>query len=198
MVKNAYVVILVLIFLGCGSIKVIPVKNDFGSSGKVLNEKEAGVRFYRPSLHVWISYETPSDKINFEEQSESADKVTKKKVISTAIKSYKATFVMLPDFAQEYIIKWRPGIFGSVTPKFTLYEGWNLSGFESTINTGMTAAFTASLQEIATAPISGLGFGPIEKEPTFKGAGIYRMEFDKETKNWKLGPLVFKLEEQTK
>lgn len=79
MVKNAYVVILVLIFLGCGSIKVIPVKNDFGSSGKVLNEKEAGVRFYRPSLHVWISYETPSDKINFEEQSESADKVTKKK-----------------------------------------------------------------------------------------------------------------------
>lgn len=192
MVKNAYVVILVLIFLGCGSIKVIPVKNDFGSSGKVLNEKEAGVRFYRPSLHLWITYEPPAEKVNLEEQSKYEGANVTHKTVKSIGKGVKATYVMLPDFAQEYIIKWRPGIFGSVTPKFTLFEGWNLTGFESTINTGMAAQFTAGLSGSISAPITGFGFEPIGEEHYTRKAGLYKMEF-KQGK-WEIGPLVLSLE----
>ena len=92
----------IFIWSGCASVQVVPVQNETGSEGRVLGH-EAGVRFYRPALYVWITA-SPRKK---------GDPV-----------EYEAKIVVLPDFSEEYAIQWKTGL-GSVNPRFELTDGWN-------------------------------------------------------------------------
>ncbi len=98
---------------------------------------------------------------------------------------YAATLVMLPDMEQEYVIQWGAGL-GSVDPGFTLADGWNLTGFESSVSSG-TAELVTSLGGLAGAVVSAF-----LQQSTFDGAGLYRLEFD--AGYWRLGPKVLALE----
>lgn len=202
--RKVCVILLVSILTGCGSVKVMRIQNDFSTVGvKIKGSKDEyeGVRFYRPAPHVWITCIPPSDKVNIITETEGPEKAPTKQTIRTLSgKSYAATLVMLPDFSQEYIIKWKSGFFGSVQPNFALSDGWNLNSFNSVINSGVTAALSAGV----IAPISTtFSFGELKEDKTsnFKGAGLYRLDYtantDKEKPgHWELGVLVLKLEDR--
>lgn len=180
---------LFLVFLGlgaCGTIKVQQVANSNGSVGKPLTSKSSGVRFYRPAMHVWIVKDTPSSDINISTLETKDTKTTgiektQTDKVSIANAGYKTQIVYLPDYSQEYIVTWKRGLIGSVNPKFTLTDGWNLTGFESEINTGVTLELSAS---------AAIGGGAISTDPKFKGPGLYKLDFDPQTKSFKLGELV--------
>jgi hypothetical protein len=109
-------------------------------------------------------------------------KSTRVLTASTINKVYTATFMMLPDYSQEYIIQWKPGI-GSVTPSFTLADGWNLTGFASTID--------SKLSEFVTSLAAAGGAG-LSTNAAFKGPGLYRMKIDSSGKI-SLGEMILSL-----
>ena len=56
--------LLSLFMAGCASIKVYPIQNDYGSTGRPHDDHDEGVRFYRPAPHVWITKVAPPDEVN--------------------------------------------------------------------------------------------------------------------------------------
>ncbi len=108
---------------------------------------QEGVRFYRPAPYLAVTKEA-----------------TKEGAL------YKSQILFLPDPSQEYVVEWSAGL-GKITPNFTLAEGWNLTGFNSTIETGAAAAIS-SLADLAGA-IAGLR--EMNAAPAAIQPGLYRM-----------------------
>lgn len=187
--------------VGCARVKVLPVANSYGSVGKTLSGDDSGIRFYRPAPHVWITSAAPPDKVNLVVD-EKVEKDTTKKgmettttttaTVSTAGKGYTARLVMLPDYSQEYIVQWKAGI-GNVTPKFTLSEGWNLTSFDSRVESRFAETLKESVGAITN--LAPLAAGGLLTAPgsTFQGAGLYRLEVDARGR-LALGDLVMGLE----
>ena len=191
--------VLLLMLTSCASVQVRPVTNQHGSTGINASDRTSGVRFYRPALHVWITRSAPSDKVNVQTDVKSKttkDTSTAKKeatsvesstaTMTTAGDAYTATFEWLPDYSQEYIITWNAGI-GTVNPSFTLTNGWNLTTFNSTVDS-KTSQNLSAIASLATAAASAL-----TKANGFDGVGLYRMKFTP-TGEMKLGKRVLALE----
>lgn len=151
-----------------------------------------GVRFYRPAPYVWITEVPPSEKVNVATEQTTTNEppgqqFPKERKVTTATGSidkrttYKIEFVYLPDPSQEYIIQWKSGWIGSIHPKFTLTDGWNLASFEANINTGLTASI--SLQGTLSHAVKGMVAG-------FEGPGLYKLKFDPDKEGWTLGERV--------
>ena len=155
------------ILVGCASVKVVPVQNPYGSAGKVMTPNEAGVRFYRPALYVWITAPPPKKK---------GDPV-----------EYKARIVTLPDYSQEYAIQWTTGL-GSVNPSFDLADGWNLTDFNSRVDSG-----AASLIRETAGAVVDLGSVVTGRKGERLSPGLYRLEVG-ENGTLALGQRVFGLE----
>jgi hypothetical protein len=85
------------------------------------NPYEKGLRFYRPHPYLWVT----KDKSG----------------------GLQGSIIWLPDKSQEYVAKVRSGL-GKVDIRFTLENGWNLTGFnearESPTAQMITAASTCS------------------------------------------------------
>jgi hypothetical protein len=197
----------------CASVTVRPVKNGEGSKGVDLDAKESGVRFYRPALHVWLTRAAPSDKVGvvtteegvtLEDSHESKppsppNTATQKNaktnkttsIRSTQGESIVAQFVMLPDLTQEYIVQWNAGI-GSVNPNFSLADGWNLTSFNSTVDSKANEHLTAAAAVgTAIASFGAAGAGAFTNDPNYKGPGLYKMEFS--TGHYSLGAQILAL-----
>ncbi len=140
----------ILIWSGCAGVQVVPVQNETGSEGRVVGD-EAGVRFYRPALYVWITAPPP----------EKGERV-----------AYEAKIVVLPDFSKEYAIRWRTGL-GSVNPRFELTDGWNLTAFNSRAD---SAAATVIREATGTVVELGSAIGGRQGERL--EPGLYRLEVD--------------------
>ena len=151
----------------CASLRVIPVQNEFGSRGKPLAPDEAGVRFYRPALYVWITAPPP------EKEGEPVE--------------YSAKIVTLPDYSQEYAIQWRTRL-GSVSPSFRLADGWNLTEFNSKAD-----ARAPDLIRAVTDAVVDLGSFVGGRKAAVLTPGLYRLQAD-ERGILTLGPRVFGLE----
>ena len=150
-----------LLLTGCaGNIWISEVDP---ASGPVRG-RDTGAQFHAPAPYVWITTAAAAKRDG-----------------PPAEAAYAIEIVYLPDPERAYTIRWKPGLFGSVQPKFTLDQGWNLVAFESEINTELNPGI--SLQGFAhlskTAQITG---------PTFKGPGLYKLEFDRSKRAWTLGP----------
>ncbi len=105
-----------LCFQSCASVKVAPIPIDDIDSDGVEDAYTEGVLFYAPKPYLLV--------------------VQTDKGTSTSI-------VMLPDKTQPRTIVWDNGWFGTAKPKFSLEGGWNLTGFESVSDSGVSAALTA-------------------------------------------------------
>ena len=125
--------------------------------------RDTGVQFHAPAPYVWITTAAAG-----------------KREAPSSEPGYAIEIVYLPDPERAYTIHWRPGLFGSVQPKFTLDQGWNLVAFDSAINTELNSG--VSLQGFAhlskTARITG---------PNDEGPGLYNLEFDAAKHAWTLG-----------
>lgn len=168
---------------GCAQVTVHQVANAYGSTGvEVKPSDTSGVRFYRPRLHVWITKSAPSEKVNIATAVEA--KTTT--VVSIKDTGYAAAFVFLPDYSQEYIIRWNARI-GSIKPEFSLNDGWNLTKFAGQVDT-KSAENLGAVSSFITAAA-----GALAAEEAFTGAGLYRMDVDQNGK-WSLGTKVLSLE----
>jgi hypothetical protein len=183
---------------GCASVSVKRVTNDYGSAGIELGADDGGVRFFRPALHVWITSNPPSDKINVAVDEKSStttqgkDTLTKKSTATlpaTVVTSYSASLVMLPDYSQEYVIQWKAGS-GAVKPQFALADGWNLTSFTSDIDS-KTAENIGAISGAITS-VAGAAAGALVNHPNFRGPGLYRLEISK-TGRYSLGEQVLGL-----
>jgi len=151
-----------LLLTGCaGTLSVSKV-----DPASPVHDRDAGVTFHAPAPYVWITTEAAGKRD------------------PSAEPAYAIEIVYLPDPEREYTIQWKPGLFGSVQPKFTLDQGWNLVAFDSAINTELNPGL--SLQGFAhlskTAGVAG---------PKFEGPGLYKLEFDTTRHAWTLGQRVF-------
>jgi uncharacterized protein YceK len=95
----------------------------------------------------------------------------------------------LPNLNQQYAIQVNSGWFGTVDPKITLDNGWNLTSYGATVTSDGAAAVT-SFAGLITAAIPYLGvkaettkFTVTQKKEETKKLepGIYRFIFDKDT-----------------
>lgn len=131
---------------------------------KANSTDEEGVRFRRPKPYLVVTEEAGE----------------KGPVLSMEI-----AMLPDPDPDQEYLIGWKSGWFGTVTPSFTLTDGWNLTGMDSTVESGGSSALT-SLAEVVGA-VAGLrtreGGKPLS-------VGVYPLETGVDAqgvKRWTLG-----------
>jgi hypothetical protein len=172
---------------------IVPVQNQTGSSGVHLNPTDKGVHFFAPAPYVWITSATLSDKVNIAEVTRTTNEPTgtapkavtvERGVSSKAEPAYVMEVVFLPDPTHEYALQWKAGLFGSIQPKCTLDKGWNLVGFESVINSGLSGTIALSGQAQMTKALSFDG-------GTFKDVGLYKLAFDVRRQMWTLGEKVF-------
>ena len=181
---------ILIISISCAKVEVYPVQNQYGSKGKILTASGPGVRFYRPALYVWITKVQPSYKVNtVNQQVKDGDKTTTT-ITSIAGTVYQAQFDWLPDFSQEYVIEWNAGI-GGIKPKFTLENGWNLTAFNSEIDSGVPElinAVSGAVQNVAAAAA-----GALIADKNFKGPGLYKLNISADGK-FSLGYQVLGLE----
>lgn len=141
---------------GCANVFVRPIANEHGSPGKKGSESARGVRFYRPAPYLLLTREVV--RVGGDE----------------AVPVDKATIVLLPDYSQEFVIQWWPG-FGNVAPKFTLEDGWNLTSFDSRVESEGAAALASLADLLAATPLDRLPTRPARLE----GApGLYPMVFE--------------------
>lgn len=121
---------------GCASIKVSRIAD---SKKKTYEE---GVRFYRPWPYLSLTREKKD-----------------------SVESLKGQVLMLPnpDPSEEYVITWSTGLFGTVNPNFTLADGWNLTGFNSKVESG-TTGFISSVADLAAGikDIRGASGNPLK------------------------------------
>jgi hypothetical protein len=83
-----------------------------------------GIRFYRPHPYLWVTKDAKG--------------------------GLQGTIVYLPDRSQEYVIQIRSGL-GTVDSKFTLENGWNLTGLTEARDSKaqeMIKALTGSLKDL--------------------------------------------------
>lgn len=87
--------------------------------------------------------------------------------------------VMLPDWSRPRTITWRSGI-GSVSPSFTLTDGWMLSAVDGSVDSGAGAVIEA-IGSVAGAALGRAGSLP---------AGLYRLDWN--GSEWVIGtPVLF-------
>jgi hypothetical protein len=186
------IVALGLGLVGCASVCVRPVANSFGSKGIELGDDDAGVRFYRPALYVWITRTPPSEKVNVSSVTKKkGDTTTASTVTLDTAPSYAATLVVLPDFTHEYVIQWSAGL-GSVDPHFELADGWNLKSFDAKVESRAAEnvnAVTGTITSVGKLAAGGL----LARSTKFEGAGLYRLDVSS-TGVLTLGDLVLGLE----
>ena len=117
------------------------------------NPKEYGLRFYRPRPYLLV---TLSDK------------------------GCTPSIIQLPDYSQEYILHpyyW----LGSLTFKPTLTDGWNLTAFDSTVDTKIPDTINSLVGLMKTAAEIAKGARPGAGTPADIAPGLYSMTFSKET-----------------
>lgn len=88
------------------------------------NPYQEGLRFYRPHPYLWIT----KDKTG----------------------GLQGSIVWLPDKNEEYVLKVRSGL-GKVDARFTLEDGWNLTGLNEVRDSQtpeMITALTGSLRDV--------------------------------------------------
>jgi hypothetical protein len=103
------------------------------------------------------------------------------------VTSSATTIQWLPNFTQEYALQVSSGWFGTIEPKITIENGWNLTSYGGTITSnGATAATSIASLLTAAAPfingkeVKSAGIMSIN-EPEQRGKlqpGIYRFVFD--------------------
>ena len=166
-----------------------------GLTVKRAEDGDEGVRFRRPKPYLVLTRGEvePSDgqeKKGGGKEAPAVDASAKASGGEPTPVKLTAKIVMLPDPdpAQEYVIDWNNGWFGSVSPKFTLTDGWNLTGMDSSVEAGGSAALT-SLAEVVGS-IADFAAAPGTPTPP----GIYPLELDPGTKQWRLGPALLEFE----
>ena len=113
------------------------------------NPYKEGLRFYRPYPYVWVTKDKDGD--------------------------LQGIIVWLPDRSEEYVIRVKSGI-GSVDSKFTLQDGWNLTGLNETRDSKtpeMINALRGSLKDLT-------GILKKAREEEFH-PGLYMLLFDDQT-----------------
>lgn len=195
---------------GCASVMVKKLEKSADYS--------EGLRYYRPAPHVWILRAQPPDKVNIAQESstemnESRNEATaqpandapkkdvvapqkafdtkklektKSRTVSTA-ESWTLTIVMLPDYSEEYVVTWNAGV-GSAATNVTLQDGWNLTGFGTTVDSQVDEMVTAVGTPIAT--VAAAAAGALVQDANWKGPGLYKLEFILDEKRFKLGEQV--------
>lgn len=140
----AWIVLVALVFTSCANITVRQLTPE--------KPYDEGVRFYRPWPYLSVSQEQDANKNPI----------------------LKAQVIMLPDASPEgeYVVEWKSGWFGTVNPNFNLADGWNMTGFNSKVETN-AAALVTSLGSFAGA--IGLASTDGSKHEAI-GPGLYRME----------------------
>lgn len=111
-----------------------------------------GIRFYRPQSYVLVSKNEDKSQVNG---------------------GNKISIIYLPNMSEEYVVRaWV--MFGSVSMKPTLNDGWNLTALDSSAD--------PKIPEMITALVGAakLGLGPtamalIEKDLTNAEPGLYRL-----------------------
>jgi hypothetical protein len=110
---------------------------------------EKGLRFYRPHPYLWVT----RDKSG----------------------GLQGSIIWLPDKSQEYVATVTSGL-GKVDSKFTLENGWNLTGFNETRESptaDMITALTGSLKDASKVLVTA------RKEEL--RPGLYVFSFDEAT-----------------
>ncbi len=181
----------------CATVDVYPVANEYGSKGKNVGADASGIRFFRPAPHVWLTKAPASDKVNTaqtvtKDSSVAGKETTSTATVSTATDGYSATVVMLPDYSKEYIVQWSAGM-GSVTPNLTLAEGWNLTAFNSTVNSTGATLLDSTIGKTITAIGTVAAAGALTSDQDFKGPGLYRLAIDSKGL-YSLGEMVLPLQ----
>jgi len=123
---------------------------------KVDNTKdpdEYGIRFYRPRPYLLV---TLSDK------------------------GCTPTFEYLPDYSQEYILNPHYWL-GSLSLKPTLKDGWNLTAFDSTVDTKIPETINALAGVMKNVADMAKMLMLSEGETASIGPGLYSMTFDEKT-----------------
>lgn len=119
--------------------------------------KSDGIHYYRPKPYVLIT-ETKATKDTPE----------------TCVIDIK----YLPDYSQEYVIVPHYWV-GSVALKPTLTDGWNLTNFDSTVDTKVPETLNAFAAIMKSAPPAGLPMvARPEEEAGNVRPGLYPMEPD--------------------
>jgi len=192
---------------GCAHVKVSKLKSE--------DDYSSGVRFYRPAPHVWILRGEPNEKINTvqevetqsAEQTEAASaasaakpespakpgpSITQKqeKTVTKSVSGAEAwtlTVVLLPDYSQEYVLAWGAGI-GSAAANISLQDGWNLTGFGTSVDSQADEFVGAIATSVAT--VAAGGAGALTDSDNWKGPGLYKLDFDRKANHFKLGGQV--------
>jgi hypothetical protein len=89
------------------------------------NSYKEGLRFYRPYPYLWVTKDKAKDNLQ-------------------------GSIIWLPNKNEEYVIRVKSGI-GSVDAKFTLENGWNLTGLNEIRDSKtpeMITALTGSLKDL--------------------------------------------------
>jgi hypothetical protein len=141
---------------GCANVFVRPIANEHGSPGKTGSESWRGVRFYRPAPYLLLTREAL--RVGGAE----------------SVPVDKATIVYLPDYSKEFVIQWWPG-FGNVAPKFTLQDGWNLTSFDSRVESEGAAALSSLADLLSAQPFAGPATRPARDAAA---PGLYPMVFE--------------------
>jgi len=101
-------------------------------------------------------------------------------LVTLSDKGCTATFEYLPDYSQEYILHPHCWL-GSLSLKPTLKDGWNLTAFDSTVDTKIPEtinAFAGVMKNVADmAKMLMLSEG----ETASFGPGLYSMTFDEKS-----------------
>jgi hypothetical protein len=114
---------------------------------------EQGLRFYRPRPYL---------------------------LVTIGDKGCTPTIEYLPDYSQEYILHPHYWL-GSLTFKPTLTNGWNLTAFDSAVDTKIPETINALAGTMKSAADLAKRGGQTPGEPTNFGPGLYSMTFDKQS-----------------
>ncbi len=147
--RQATLALGLVILSSCASIRVRPIQNNHGSKGIKLESKDAGVHFYRPAPFLHIG---------------------------KAKEGFVMQIVMLPDLTKEYVVTWKSGM-GSVSPKFSLEDGWNLVSFDSSVDSKL-----AEVLESTAGALTAVKSNSSSREP-----GLYKLEWHDVNKTWFVG-----------
>jgi hypothetical protein len=133
-------VALALASLACASVTVRRLTSDMDSA--------PGIRFYRPAPYVLVEPVAAEG--------------------GSAPGAVKVSIIWLPDYTQQYVIEAKPGL-GSVSFNPTLTDGWNLTGFDATVDSKTAELLTAAPGLVPRGP-TGVG------QPPKICPGIYRLD----------------------
>lgn len=93
-----------------------------------------------------------------------------------------STLVWLPDPTQEYTVIIHSGLFGNLTFKPTLENGWNLISFDSTIEHTQAAAVISGLSSVATGIIASKMLVKVNEQSVMH-PGLYRLDLSAKTQS---------------